>query len=656
MRIMRGRLAGNALIYLASPVVLLAILFIIQAIFSLNISYTPSARALINTLFLPLGSLPIAILVAIAVLKFGRLCLAWMGAGVIALGLSIVLANWMGTPISQDAGVKIQNLGVLVAGSFHLAGMLLTLSDLNWSAPDWRRRVYYLSAVFGGSVVIVVVIAILSNLQLLPQFFIPGQGGTILRNIVLTFGMMLFAGSALLSLFIYSRNREAFLYIYGLGLALVTLGQFAYLNTFSFGDAMAWLGRVGQWLGAIYFLIASIIVLRRTRLEAEPGQVLERFFPAFSEGYRLLIQASADAVIGADGKDKVMIWNPAAERMFGYTRQEAMGRNLEDITGIHLPRFPVDGPGSPVILALQELLLMGRTGNQFWAEISPARNESKRNSVAAIMVRDITRRKKAEEALAKAMDELEIKVQERTEQLQEAYDEIMQSQKSLKEANQQLKQYANKITQVQEEERKRIAYELHDDTAQYLSILKMQIGALAESKDIQNPKVKEKLKYLEEDADRAFNDVRRYSHELRPTTLEHQGLAAALEQIADDFNKLGQFSIEVQVDGVEPELSEEVKLGFFRIAQEALNNCRKHAKASQAKIDICFNHKLMRMMVSNNGEGFNVKEALKQSSGKGSLGLISMRERSDLIGAKLNIESKPGQGTIVRVDMPLITP
>ncbi|MDD5702528.1 MAG: PAS domain-containing sensor histidine kinase [Dehalococcoidales bacterium] len=650
---MRGRLTGNASIYLAFPVVLLALLFIIQAIFSLNISYTPSVRTLINTLFLPLGSLPIAILVAIAVLKFGRLRLAWMGAGVIALGLSIVLANWMGTPISQDTGVKIQNLGVLVAGSFHLTGMFLTLSDFNWSVPDWRRRVYYLSAVFGGSVIIVVVVAILSNLQLLPQFFIPDQGGTILRNIVLTFGMMLFAGSALLSLFLYSRNREAFLYIYGLGLALVTLGQFAYLNTFSFGDAMAWLGRIGQWLGAIYFLIASIIVLRRTRPEAESGQVLERLFPAFSGGYRILIQASADAVIGADGKDKVMIWNPAAERMFGYTRQEAMGRNLKDITGIHIPRFPVNGPGSPVILALQELLLVGRTGNQFWAEISPARNESDRNLVVAIIVRDITRRKKAEEALARAKDELEIKVKERTEQLQEAYDDIMQSQKSLKEVNQQLKQYANKITQVQEEERKRIAYELHDDTAQYLSILKMQIGVLAESKEIQNPKVKEKLKYLEKDADRAFNDVRRYSHELRPTTLEHQGLAAALEQIADDFNKLGQISVKVYIEGIEPELSEEVKLGLFRIAQEVLNNARKHSKASQVDIDIRFNHKQIRMVISDNGEGFDTKQALKKSAGKGSLGLLSMRERSDLIGANLNIESRPGQGTIVSVDMSL---
>jgi two-component system, NarL family, sensor histidine kinase DegS len=82
----------------------------------------------------------------------------------------------------------------------------------------------------------------------------------------------------------------------------------------------------------------------------------------------------------------------------------------------------------------------------------------------------------------------------------------------------------------------------------------------------------------------------------------------ALEQIADDFNKLGQFQVEVHTEGTEPELSEEVKLGFFRIAQEALNNTRKHFKASQVIIDIRFNHESMQMAVRDNGEGFNAQQ------------------------------------------------
>jgi PAS domain S-box-containing protein len=212
-----------------------------------------------------------------------------------------------------------------------------------------------------------------------------------------------------------------------------------------------------------------------------------------------------------------------------------------------------------------------------------------------------------------------------------------------------LKTYAQRIIEVQEEERKRIAYELHDDTAQYLSILKMQLNALIESAKIQDPLVLEKLQYLEKDADQAFNNVRRYSHELRPVTLERQGLLAALEQIVEDYNKLGQISIELKVGGKEPKLTEEVKLGLFRIAQESLNNVRKHSKANHASIVITFREFGLTVSVNDDGVGFDVKAA-NRAGGKGSLGLMSMRERADLIDAKLKIDSKPGRGTTIIVD------
>jgi PAS domain S-box-containing protein len=319
--------------------------------------------------------------------------------------------------------------------------------------------------------------------------------------------------------------------------------------------------------------------------------------------------------------------SPSCERITGYRPEEFVNHPdllMEIVYPEDRPSFSKHIKDKERVMATLDFRIITRGQEILWIAhaCQPIYNNQGEYLGHRVSNRDITERKKSAEALDK-------------------------SRKGLAAANRHLKHYANKITQVQEEERKRIAYELHDDTAQYLSILKMQIGALAESEKIHDPIVKEKLRFLEKDADRAFNDVRRYSHELRPTTLEHQGLVAALEQIADDFNKLGQLQVEVHSEGMEPDLSEEVKLGFFRIAQEALNNTRKHSKASQVDIDVRFDHKQICMTISDNGEGFNAKETLKKSGDKGSLGLMSMKERAELINAKLKIESEPGRGTKV---------
>ncbi len=251
----------------------------------------------------------------------------------------------------------------------------------------------------------------------------------------------------------------------------------------------------------------------------------------------------------------------------------------------------------------------------------------------------VVERELAEAVVRQRRRQAEKKVKERTTQLARA--------------NEQLKYYAQEVVRVQEEERKRIAYELHDDTAQYLSILKLQLNALVKSGKCQDPEVVEKLQFLEKDADRAFNDVRRYSHELRPVALEYGGLLAALEQVIEDINKLQQTKVNLKVEGGEPDLSDDVKLGLFRIAQEALNNIRKHAKASNATIKLHFEDSRVKLRVIDNGAGFNLKQALAKTGKTGSLGLMSMQERARLIGASLDITSKPGKGTTVTAEVKL---
>lgn len=340
-----------------------------------------------------------------------------------------------------------------------------------------------------------------------------------------------------------------------------------------------------------------------------------------------------------DEHNRIVEANRSASQMLGVERQDLLKKsftkfiNPEDTDIFYFHRKEALACG---VRQTVELRMQKEGGTPFYVQMESLKSGAERLRIA---LTDITRLKRAEETLAKAKAELETRVLERT--------------RELSQANGQLKQYGRRITEVQEAERKRIAFELHDDTAQYLALLKMELNALIQSGEIQNPKVLEKLHFLEKDADRAFNDVRRYSHELRPSVLEHMGLRSSLEQIADDINKLKQITVEINVEGEEPDLSEEIKLGFFRIAQESLNNARKHARASKATISLQFKDNRVKMAVTDEGTGFDMQEVKTRRTEKDSLGLISMRERAKIIGANLKIESEPGKGTRVTAEVKL---
>jgi PAS domain S-box-containing protein len=348
--------------------------------------------------------------------------------------------------------------------------------------------------------------------------------------------------------------------------------------------------------------------------------------------YRLLIKNATEAIAVAQG-GFLKLWNSKAAELSGWSDEDFRTKaffelihpdDRERVKTIYEKRvLGEDIPSS------YEFRIMRSDGSIKYAEIHSTIIDWEGKPAALGLLTDITDRKTSEEALKVIQDDL-------------------------KKANDQLKAYGQRITQVQEEERKRIAYELHDDTAQYLALIKLELDSLLTSGKIQDPKVVEKLRYLEKDAGRAVDDVRRYSHELRPGVLEHLGLQAALEQIAEDNNKVGQIHVEVRVEGFEPEIPEDIKLGFFRIAQEAISNVRKHAKASLALVKLNSNDHKMIMIVSDKGIGFNPKKTASRLGETGSLGLMSMQERAKLIGADLIIDSKPGYGTTIRVEKLLI--
>lgn len=213
-------------------------------------------------------------------------------------------------------------------------------------------------------------------------------------------------------------------------------------------------------------------------------------------------------------------------------------------------------------------------------------------------------------------------------------------------------QFTRKLLDVQEEERKRISRELHDDTAQYLALITLEMDSLINNREQLPENILSRLKKLRVITGKALQEVRRFSHELRPSVLEHFGLTAALELIVSEFSTASKTEVTLDINGLEIRLPDEAELAFFRIAQEAISNIRKHSQATKAKVGLKFATDKVNLTIADNGKGFDMREKT-QINERSSLGLIGMRERAHLIGAGLHIKSTPNRGTVVTVELRL---
>jgi len=215
-----------------------------------------------------------------------------------------------------------------------------------------------------------------------------------------------------------------------------------------------------------------------------------------------------------------------------------------------------------------------------------------------------------------------------------------------------MRYYARQITRAQEDERKRIAREAHDETAQILVALSRRLDALMASPELPRDAVKKRLEGVRELTTDALQSVRRFSQDLRPPVLDDLGFVAAIRGLTRNLEEAG-VETKLRVSGSPYRLSTEEELVLFRIAQECLNNVRRHAAASRAKVLVSFNHDSVQMVVEDNGQGFDAPNKFVDLVALGKLGLIGMHERARILGGTLRIESEPGEGTRVVVDAPV---
>jgi PAS domain S-box-containing protein len=221
-----------------------------------------------------------------------------------------------------------------------------------------------------------------------------------------------------------------------------------------------------------------------------------------------------------------------------------------------------------------------------------------------------------------------------------------------KQLKENMQFYIDEITRAQEEERKRIARDLHDETVQTLSSLFMEAhDILAKSDDIP-AHVRKRLEHLAAIINNTVEEVRRFTKELRPGLLDKLGLIPSLEIMVDEYCDNTEVNYLFTVTGSERRLAPETEVILFRIAQEALNNLLKHARATKTVLNIDFAEDEVVFLITDNGCGFVLPDELGDFARSGKLGLISMNERVHLLNGNFWVQSQPGSGTTITVKIP----
>lgn len=232
------------------------------------------------------------------------------------------------------------------------------------------------------------------------------------------------------------------------------------------------------------------------------------------------------------------------------------------------------------------------------------------------------------------------------------WEKLKRSDCNNKKINENMRYYVQQATKAQEEERLRIARELHDSTAQSLIAVLHQLESFMDRSKYLKMSDSRALWKIIEELKGVLQEVRQFSRDLRPSILDDLGLIPALEWLTEEI-KTHKIQGHLKIEGEEKRFLPEVELALFRIVQEALRNTIKHSKGNNAWVTIKFGEKTTRVTIKDDGQGFSPPRSLGELPRHGKLGLIGMQERARLIGGTLDIYSLPQKGTTITVAIPV---
>lgn len=281
------------------------------------------------------------------------------------------------------------------------------------------------------------------------------------------------------------------------------------------------------------------------------------------------------------------------------------------------------------------------------------RKQLRLNRTVMALTSEAEQRARAETELQRAHDELERRVEQRTAQLSKALSNLESEVTIRQRAEESLRQLSVRLMTLQDEERRRIARDLHDTAGQTLSAIKM-VSAAIEQAAVDQPEIPRLLGELNEFADEALQEIRTTSYLLHPPLLDEAGIGSAAQWFVEGFAKRSGIQAEVQIDADFDRLPRNHELVLFRVLQESLTNVHRHSGASAAAICLSAKSGTILLTITDNGSGIPPEKLrlLSEKAEASGVGLLGMRERVHELGGRLDIRSG-ADGTIISVSVPM---
>lgn len=328
-----------------------------------------------------------------------------------------------------------------------------------------------------------------------------------------------------------------------------------------------------------------------------------------------VLDSTTDGILSVNEQHQIVVYNRAAERIFGWRPDEALGQPLRVLLPACLcdthREFlaTIDETPESRTPSRKDFVILGlrNSGEEFPMEVSVSRIDTSKGRLHTVMVRDASERMRMEAEVAR---------------------------------------FARQAVDAREQEKARMARELHDELAQMLSLLKLQARSLAGRLGT-DAQAQAKIAEIVSALDEGIAATRRIAADLRPMILDDLGLPAALRWLGENFTRRTGVACEVQAGDI-GDVEEPYATAVFRIVQEALQNVAKHADASRASVRLWRDQGGLAVSIQDDGQGFD-STGVRQHDG---LGMVGMRERAHLLNGTLHVETVPGQGTLVRAILP----